>query len=43
VKALQSGQLSALQAKLGSDDLVRLIQSLAGGHGGGHGGPPQED
>jgi len=43
VKALSSAQLSALQQKLGADDTVRLIQSLAGGPGGGHGGPPPAD
>jgi Spy/CpxP family protein refolding chaperone len=43
VKALSPSQLSLLQQDLGTDELVRLIQSLAGGPGhpgGGPGGPP---
>ena len=39
VAILTAGQLASLQQSLGADELVRLIQSLAGGPGPG-GGPP---
>jgi Spy/CpxP family protein refolding chaperone len=43
VKILLTSQLTLLKQSLGIDELVRLIQSLAGGPGGGgHSGPPMK-